>query len=72
MCDSDGSVRLCGWLYDDVIGKLTENSIEEIWNGPKAQMLRNKLASGDYSCCRIDSCPYLSTGTIDKMLIEID
>ena len=68
----EGSIRLCSWLRDNTIGKLSENTIEEIWNGEKARSLRERLASGDYSLCNIDCCPYLSNGNIDDILVEID
>lgn len=70
--DYKGTVRLCGWLKDNVIGCLSENTMEEIYHGEKANMLRNKLASGDYSACIVDACPYLAMNEMDKHLKEVN
>lgn len=68
----EGKIRICGWMRDCIIGKLTENSFYDIYHGKKAQDIYHKLGGGDYSNCMIDGCPYLSMGTIDQHLIEID
>ena len=43
----DGSVWMCcpHWL-PPVIGNLFEEELEDIWNGPKAQVLRNQMVDG--------------------------
>ena len=69
--DPLGSVRLCGWA-NSYIGRLTENTLEELWNGEKAQTIFKQLAQGDYSVCRQHSCPYLSSSKKEVPLIEID
>lgn len=70
--DYKGTVRLCSWVNDNVIGCLSENTIEEIYHGEKANALRSKLASGDYSGCIVDACPYLAMNEMDKHLKEVE
>lgn len=70
--DYKGTVRLCGWLENNIIGCLSDNTMEEIYHSDCANALREKLADGDYSGCLIDACPYLAMGTISDNLIEIE
>lgn len=70
--DHEGSVRSCPWMRDPVVGKLSESNLIDIWHGEKIEIIRQRLAKGDYSCCRIDACPFLSMGTIEKNLVEIE
>lgn len=70
--DHEGTVRICGWLKDNIIGKLSESSFEEIWKGEKAERLRKKLMAQDYSSCIVDACPYLSMGTMDEHTVELE
>lgn len=70
--DYKGTVRLCGWINDNIVGNLSDNSMEEIFHGRHAEELRKKLACNDYSSCLIDACPYLAMNTINDNLIEID
>jgi len=67
-----GTVRLCGWMSNCSIGKLTEQSIEEIYHGKKANNIRLSLANKDYSNCVIDACPYLSKNIVEDKRIEIN
>lgn len=66
ICDEQGNVRLCGWARDGYIGKLTEHSIEELYCGKAAVCFRERHAQEDYSLCKVDACPYLAMGDIDK------
>ncbi|MCM1424844.1 MAG: SPASM domain-containing protein, partial [bacterium] len=69
---SDGIVRECSWLEEaGKIGSLLENSLSEIYHGEKARRLRERLADQDYSSCKKDSCPYLMTGEIKDMQVEM-
>ena len=70
--DHRGTVRLCGWLQDNVIGALTEKSMKEIWHGEYASQLRSRLMEGDYSQCIVDACPYLAMDDLESHLIEVD
>lgn len=67
-----GIVKLCPWRYDSVIGSLSESTMLDIWHGEKANAIRQKMLSGDYSGCYIDACPYLANGEVDKHTVEID
>lgn len=70
--DDIGKVRICTWTHDAVVGYLTENSFEEIWNGELANKMRRRLVDGDYSLCIYDDCPYLSRNEIDQHMTEVD
>lgn len=70
--DHKGTVRLCGWIKNEIIGCLSDNTMEEIYHSECANALREKLSCGDYSDCYIDACPYLAMNTIEDNLVEID
>ena len=70
--DYKGTVRLCGWIMNNEIGSLSEQSMLEIWNGEKAWAIRNKLAAEDYSECVVDGCPFCAMDTHDKHFAEMD
>lgn len=70
--DYKGTVRLCGWLGDCVIGSLSSSSLKEIYHGEKADYLRKKIAAEDYSNCNIDGCPFLSMNDMENHIVEID
>lgn len=69
--DPFGSVRLCCHL-NYIIGKLSENTMEEIWHGEKIKYVFNMLAEGDYSLCNPEGCPFITSGRMDMPLVEID
>lgn len=74
---TDGSVRLCAWLYGPYheVGKLTETTMEEMWKSDKVKHIFERLDAGDYSICNPSDCPYLASadGKLDKVeMIEID
>lgn len=54
--DIEGNVRACCWS-EIILGNINKNSIEEIWNGEKYQMLRRDTASGIFECN--SQCPVL-------------
>jgi len=48
----------CPFWLPVVVGDLNENTMEEIWNGPKAQEIRNQLYSGEnWPHCKHNTCP---------------
>ena len=47
--DQRGFVRVCCQNYQHSIGNLTHQSIDEIWNGRRAEMLRGALRRYDFS-----------------------
>ena len=69
--DPLGSVCLCCFA-DSTIGKLTENTMEELWRGERTKNFFNKLANQDYSLCFKNSCPFWASGKNEVPLMEID
>lgn len=67
-----GDCRLCGWMTNQNIGNLLENSVEEIYHGAVAEGIHNRFFEGDYSNCIKDMCPYLANGTLDEHMEEIE
>ena len=57
-----GEVYMCcpSWL-DTPIGNLKYQSVEEIWNGKKAQELRSSILDGSFKYCNHSRCPFLHT-----------
>ena len=55
-----GEVYLCcpAWL-DTSVGNLQQQSVEEIWNGAKAQDIRRSILDGSFEYCKWDLCPFL-------------
>lgn len=70
--DARGGVRGCCMMRDNYLGNLLENSVAEIYAGEKASAIREKLFAGNYDNCIVDNCPYLSNGTLDEHMVEID
>ncbi len=71
--NADGAVRLCSWLNDGgIIGHLSENSLEEIYNSNEANLIRKMHAVGDHSNCNINTCPYVANGNFDECEIEFE
>lgn len=66
---STGSVRMCGWAYYR-IGNLCEQTIEELWNGDKAEKFRESLRDGSYRYCDHKECPYCANE--NRELVEYD
>ena len=67
--EADGKVRMCGWS-NFYIGKLTEQSIEEIWNGELANNFRESMLDGSYRYCNPSKCPYCANEQLSDMLVE--
>lgn len=67
--DPFGSVCLCRFA-DSTIGKLTENTLEELWNNEKSRAIFDKLSKGDYSLCS-KNCPYCQKNS-EVPVVEID
>lgn len=44
--NEEGDVRICGWLKDGgIIGRLTDNTMEEIYHSAEADMIRSYHAN---------------------------
>lgn len=70
--DYKGTIRLCSWMRDNIIGSLSCQNIKQIYHSERAYDLREKLMNGDYSLCNIDECPYLAMNDMNNHMIEID
>ena len=59
-----GQVYLCcpSWL-NVPIGNLQKNSVQEIWNGTKAQEIRRSILDGSFKYCSRSQCALLQTIT---------
>lgn len=70
--DYKGHVALCPWMKWDVIyiGRLGEQSAEDIWHGQKANALREKMRKGDFSACRPEGCPMLQNNSLPDLDAE--
>lgn len=68
---ADGEVRICGWT-NYFLGKLTENSIEELWNGSLANEFRKSLLDGSYRYCNPAKCPYCANEKLEEHLVEYE
>lgn len=70
--NAEGEVRVCSWKRDNIIGNLLEQDICDILQGEKASKIRQMMASGDYSNCDSDNCPYLSNNKMEDILVDIE
>lgn len=69
--NEEGEVRICGWLKDGgVIGKLTDNTMEEIYHSSEAELIREYHLNKDYSNCNPNACPFVANDNVD--FIELD
>lgn len=70
--DHKGTVRLCSWIDNNIIGSLSHQTLKEIYSGVHANELRKRLEDKDYSQCIVDACPYLAMDDIKNHLVEVD
>lgn len=71
--DEDGTVRLCSWLKDGgIIGKLTDNTMNEIYHSSEAELIREYHLNKDYSNCNPNACPYVANHNVEENFIQID
>jgi MoaA/NifB/PqqE/SkfB family radical SAM enzyme len=66
-----GEVYMCcpSWL-ETPIGNLQTQSVEEIWNGKKAQEIRRSILDGSFRYCNFSRCPFLQTETEPVQKVE--
>jgi len=57
------------WL-ETPIGNLQTQSVEEIWNGKKAQEIRRSILDGSFRYCNFSRCPFLQTVTEPVQRVE--
>lgn len=71
--NEEGQVRICGWQKDGgIIGKLTEQSLEEIYHSKEAELIRENHIKKDYSNCNPNACPYVANDNVEGMFIELE
>lgn len=71
--NEDGEIRLCSWLKDGgVIGKLTDNTMEEIYHSSEAELIREYHLNRDYSNCNPNACPYVANNNMEENFIKVD
>lgn len=66
--DMHGRCWMCcpSWLPYS-IGNIFEDSIEEMWNGEKAQTLRNQVFSGKWNYCQHEFCPMIASDNLPDL-----
>lgn len=71
--NEDGEVRICGWQKDGGrIGRLTEYSMEELYQGNAARMIMTRHLNKDYSNCNPNECPFVANGNVCDNYVNID
>lgn len=71
--NEDGEVRLCSWQKDGgIIGRLFDNSMEEIYNSTEANLIKERHINRDYSNCNPNACPYVANSNVEENFIEIE
>jgi sulfatase maturation enzyme AslB (radical SAM superfamily) len=66
--DMYGKAWMCcpSWLPYP-IGNVLEESLEEIWNGERAQTLRNQIFTGDWKYCQHEFCPLIASDSLPNL-----
>ena len=61
----NGDVSPCcpPWIDGYRIGNLYEQSVDEVWNGEKAQDFRRSILDGSFEYSNSLSCPFLQSKT---------
>jgi radical SAM protein with 4Fe4S-binding SPASM domain len=62
--DSGEVVPCCpAWVNHYSLGNINEQSFEEIWNGEKAQKIRESMIDGSFRYCNAKSCQHMAAKT---------
>lgn len=66
--DMHGRAWMCcpSWLPYP-IGNVLKDSIEDMWNGEKARILRNQIFSGEWNYCQHDFCPMIASDSLPSI-----
>ena len=66
--DMFGKAWMCcpSWLPYP-IGNVLEESLEEIWNGTKARILREQIFTGDWKYCQHEFCPLIASDSLPNL-----
>ncbi len=59
--DTHGNVRACCWNWDHPLGNAQTQTIDEIWGGAQAELLRRALEKYSFEC----GCKFCDTQTLD-------
>ena len=51
---------------------LLEDSIEEIWNGKRAQELRKQIFNGEWNYCQASFCPWIQGDLLPNIKDVLD
>lgn len=70
-----GGVNICCPQWNPAeIGSIFENDLATIWNGEKANIIRDSIINGNYSYCNFDTCPRIrnwkTTGQLTSKTAE--
>lgn len=70
---ADGSCWMCcpSWLPYRIGNILTQDFETEIWNGPRAKLLRNQVFTGEWKYCESILCPLIASNSLPN-LSDID
>lgn len=66
----NGDVWICQWMEQDrkyIIGNILEQNFADIWNGKKAEQVRDMFRQGDFSKCRFEACPWLQNDELQNI-----
>jgi organic radical activating enzyme len=66
---NNGVTNMCSWLRHP-IGNLSEISMDELWNGKKANEVRASIEDGSFRYCDAISCPLLSNDILPDLTQE--
>ncbi|SIQ14040.1 SPASM domain-containing protein [Pseudacidovorax sp. RU35E] len=66
----NGKTYSCGWASKRMIGILSEQTVDEIQNGPDVQALRDSIEDQSFRYCRDTSCPYISNDSLPDLSPE--
>ena len=68
----NGNVYLCPWMEpsEGKMGNILEDDFREIWNGEKAEQLRNTVRTGTFSLCRSVACPHIQNNDLPEVSVQ--
>lgn len=63
----EGKTYVCGWANKKQIGKLSDQTVEEIYTGEEVQKIRESIVDQSFSYCDKISCPFLSNNKLPDL-----
>ncbi len=64
-----GNVKVCSWTTK-VIGNMLSESIDDIWNGEKAEKIRETVLNGSFEYCNKTGCPFCENNSLPELTEE--